>query len=208
MIKSSLFLLMSLCALNATQGQKLVKKSLLPPKTDFFQIDTSNCFKVEVETADSNELQVEAFIDGEYRKDLLVKISEEGRTVKISAGFQPNFVNPNDKLSAHKVISIALKIRLPELKRVQLFGKSSNITISGLYTDLNVSLNDGRCILNSVSENVSVKTQSGDITVNSISAIVEANTKYGKIYRQKLPESDDRFVLNSISGNIWINTVN
>ena len=205
MMKISLFAMASLIALYSLQAQKLVKKSIVHSEISFFQIDANNCFKVDLQTSVSDELVVEAFIDGEYRKDLLIKISEEGSTLKVSAGFQPNFVNPNDKLSAHKVISIALKISLPELKRVQLFGSSSNISINGLYSDLNISLNDGRCILNEVSQNVFVQTQSGDITVNSLGATIEAKTRYGKIYRQEIPRGDSKFILNSTSGDIRIN---
>jgi hypothetical protein len=38
---------------------------------------------------------VAASIDGEYLQDLMVNVAQEGSTVLVSAGFQPNFVFPN-----------------------------------------------------------------------------------------------------------------
>lgn len=207
MKKSTLFLLLLCCGLNFLHAQKLIRKTLVHPEITFFQIDSNHCFIVDLQTVISEELVVEATIDGEYRKDLLVKITEEGKTIKVSAGFQPNFVNPNDKLSAHKVISIALKISLPEYRKVQLFGGSSQVEVKGRYTDLDISLNDGRCILNSVSENVRVKTQSGNITVNSQAATIRATSKYGKIHREEVPAGDFHFDLSSTSGDIRVNRI-
>lgn len=207
MKKSTFFLLLLCCGLNFLQAQKLIRKTLVHPGIEFFQIDSNHCFKVDLQTVRSEEMVVEATIDGEYRKDLLVKITEEGNTIKVSTGFQPNFVNPNDKLSAHKVISIALKISLPEYQKVQLFGNSSQVEVNGRYTDLDIRLNDGRCVLNNVSENVKVKTQSGNITLNSQAATIRALSRYGKIYRAEVPAGDDHFDLSSTSGDIHINRI-
>ena len=147
-------------------------------------------------------MMVEATIDGEYKNHLLLKIYEEGSTMRVSAGFQPNFVNPNDKLSAHKVISIALKITVPRYKNVFVYGNSSNVTVKGAYTNLKITLADGRCILDDVSETVEVITQSGNIFVNSPRADIKTVTKYGKIYRDPIPEGDYQFNLNTTSGDI------
>ena len=137
---STPFLLLFFCCLNFTQAQKLIRKTLVHPEIEFFQIDSNHCFTVDLQTTGSKEMIVEATLEGEYYKDLLVQITEEGKTIKVSAGFQPNFVNPNDKLSAHKVISIALKISLPEYQKVQLFGSSSQVEVRGRYIDLDIRI--------------------------------------------------------------------
>ncbi|MEX0289487.1 MAG: DUF4097 family beta strand repeat-containing protein [Flavobacteriaceae bacterium] len=193
--------------MTSLHGQKLIKKSLINSDVSFFQIDTDNCFILNLGTSKGKELVVEALMDGEYSKDLLIKMREEGSTMFIGAGFEPNFVNPNDKLSAHKVVSIALNINLPEHHKVKVLGTNCNVEIEGSYSSLEVILDDGRCTLNGVKEQVEVRTQSGDINLYNAEGKVLAETKYGHIIKEIIPGGDSTFALHSVSGNISLNKV-
>ncbi len=184
--------------------QKVVHKSILHPDISLISINANNCFEVVMETVDENEMVVEAKIDGEYNKDLLLQIKEEGRTLLVGAAFRPSFLNPNDKLSAHKVVSIALYIKIPRYKRVALRGTSCNVTASGDYQNLEVGLNDGRCLLDHVSESVSVVTQSGDIFVLGDSAEISATSKYGKVGENRIPMGSTHYELNTVTGDIYL----
>ena len=188
-------------------AQKVVKKSIVNTHISFIQIDASNCFEIEIMTADSKEMIIEATIEGEYEKELLLKVHETGSTLLINAGFQPNFEHPNDKLSAHKVISIALKIQLPRHKNVTVFGMSCNIIISGAYNKLKTILNDGNCYLNNVVATAEVKTQSGNIIVKTKAASIIATSKYGCIDKGVIPIGDNQYTLNTITGNIVLNRI-
>ncbi len=187
-----------------TNAQKVLKKTIVRPEVAFVGIDAANCFQIEVETTAGNDLTVEAKIDGEYYQDLLVSIKEEGSSLQVSAGFRPSFSVPNDKLSAHKVISIALNIKIPIGKQVQLFGTSCNLTISGQYESFDVSLNDGHCHLKNVSENVEVNTQSGNIYVISNGARIQATSKFGKVSKNGIPKGNNSYTLNTVTGNIHL----
>ncbi|MCM4171210.1 hypothetical protein DHD32_06945 [Arenibacter sp. TNZ] len=185
-------------------AQKMVVKTIEVSKSPFVQIDTKNCYSIALETVDIPKITVEGFIDGEYLQNLLVNVKQVGTTVMVSAGFQPNFVFPNDKLSAHKVISISLKISIPAYLNVLLYGTSSNVNVTGEYTDLKISLSDGRCTFEGVGENVSISTQSGNIDLITKNADIRAISKYGQIEREVMPSGDNHFTLNSVSGNINI----
>lgn len=198
------FCLLLLSHATLLTAQKVVKKSFIDPSTSFIRIDANNCFKVELQTGTTNEMLVAATIDGEYSQDLLLNVKKEGATMAVSADFQPNFIRPNDKLSAHKVISIALKITVPERKDVYIHGTNSNIFASGQYRFLRVMLNDGKCTLNNVSESANILTQSGDITVSSSKATILANSKYGHVDSLSIPEGDTSLVLRTITGNIHL----
>ncbi|WP_430968246.1 DUF4097 family beta strand repeat-containing protein [Spongiimicrobium sp. 2-473A-2-J] len=202
-MKKGLFISVLLCA-NLLAAQKLVKKSYIDATTSSIQIETNNCFEVDLRTSLSDQMVVEATIDGEYKKDLLLNIRKAGTTVFVSTGFQPNFVNPNDKLSAHKVISIALTVMVPRHKSVKIYGTSSNITVTGSYEELDVVLEDGRCTLNNTGQTVAVTTQSGDIYVSQGAAEIKASSKYGKIFEETIPEGDNRFTLRTTTGNIHL----
>lgn len=188
-------------------GQKVIKKSIVNSTISFVQIDASNCFEITIETADTSEMVIEAFIDGEYKKDLELVVKEDGSTLTVRSGFNPNFVNPNDKLSAHKVISIALKIKLPEYKNVLVFGTSCNVEIVGNYKNLKVTLDDGRCDLTQVSQTCEIITQSGDISVSSSKAKIIANSAYGNVQENQIPQGDAHFMLRSTTGNIYLKKI-
>jgi hypothetical protein len=185
----------------------MVTKSILDSAVSSFQIDASNCFEITLETADTDEVLVEAIIDGEYRKDLVLTVIEEGSIVLVSAGFRTNFENPNDKLSAHKVVSIALDIKIPEHKNVRISGTNSNIKASGVYENLKITLNDGTGHLNTVEGNVEVTTQSGDIIVESRSAEIFSSSKYGKVDENQIPAGNTKYILYSVTGNILLKRI-
>ena len=185
-------------------GQKLVRKAFIGPRTETIQIDAQYCYRIDLKTASSDVVQVSASMEGEYAKDLVLSIKQSGTTAMISAGFQPLFVNPNDKLSAHKVVSIALEISVPEYKNVNVFGTNTNLYARGTYKDLNVILSDGRCTLEHVSETVSVTTQKGDILLSASSGSIVAESTYGKVEKETIPFGDNQFVLKTIEGDIFL----
>lgn len=202
-----LFLLISWVSFHTICAQKVVKKSVLKEHISEIQIDVGNCFEIDLKTADSEELRIEAQIDGEYQKDLLLSVAENGGILEINAAFQPNFTDPNDKLSAHKVVSIALKVTLPQYKRVQVFGTHCHVMATGVYEILNISLNDGRCDLVAVSEQVEVKTQSGPISATYQEAKVFAESKYGRVDGQGSSTGNGHYDLRTVTGNILLKRV-
>lgn len=188
-------------------AQKVVKKAVLNPETSYVLINAANCFKISISTTSSKEIRVEALIDGEYKNDLLVKIEEDGPSIGISAGFHPNFKKPNDKLSAHKVISISLKLHIPENMKVRLIGTSTNVYAEGDYEDLKVSLDDGSCSIDSINGTVQATTRSGDIHVRSKGANIVTNNSFGSISENNIPKGANHYNLITTTGNIYLKKI-
>ncbi len=201
-----IFLVIFLTA-NILHAQKLVKKSITNPEIEAINLDVTNSFELSVDTVPGNEIMVEASIDGEYSNDLLVNIRESGNTLLVNTEFQPNFKNPNDKLSAHKVISIALKVLLPERKRVTIFGTGCNVTVKGIYGKLKITLNDGRCHLENISGIADIATQSGNISIAAANGEIIATTKYGTVAQNPIPSGETVYNLSSINGNILLEKI-
>ena len=184
--------------------QKIVKKSILNSSISSIEIDGANCFLVEVLTKDIKEVIVEATIEGEYKRDLIITIKKDIPSLQIRAEFQPIFVNPNDKLSAHKVVSIALKITIPKDKDVSVLGTSSTFIGFGVYKRLRVSLKDGLCELANISGKINIETQSGDIIVKKSAGNFVLNSKYGKVQEDIMPKGNSEFYLATNTGNIQV----
>jgi hypothetical protein len=200
----TIFLWVLFGTLQVIHGQKIIRKTILTPHISLIQIDANNCFEISIETNRSAELAIEAVIDGEYNQDQLVSVRQQGATVLIETGFQPNFIAPNDKLSAHKVISISLTIRLPEDKNVEVFGTNSTVRTTGTYKNLKVTLDDGRCYLEQVSHTAVISTKSGDILAYCASGKINALSKYGTVQSDAIPTGKDYYSLTTTTGNIRI----
>lgn len=196
-----LFIFISIQVLNA---QKKVQKTIFDTTDTAIEINANDCFLVTINTAKTNEILVEAKMDGEYSNDLLLNLHEEGKTLLVNTSFNPIFEIPNDKLSAHKVLSISLNITIPENMKVQVYGTYCTVKATGKYQNINISLNDGNCVLNDISYNSEVTTQSGTIEVYTKSGVITAISKYGKVISDKITSGVNHYNLNSITGNIHI----
>ncbi|WP_405412136.1 hypothetical protein [Maribacter sp. Asnod1-A12] len=200
-MKAKIFcFLLVLCS--GLQAQKKRHNQVLASNIDLIQIDAANCFIVEVNTVVGNEINVEAEMEGEYSQDLDLEVVTNGTTLLIKAGFTPNFENPNDKLSAHKVISILLRLTMPLHKKVEVFGTNSRVNIEGEYKELNITLSDGACLLKNVQAKANVKTQSGSVKVISNAANVKAISKYGTVSANPIPIGHSTFKVQTVTGNI------
>ncbi|WP_431124997.1 hypothetical protein [Flagellimonas flava] len=199
-----LFIFLGLFGLSSLHGQKEINKALLDSDIEFIQINADFCYQVSLQTAKTDEVYVAAHMEGEYAKDLLLTLEEKGATMLIGAGFHPNFTNPNDKLSAHKVISIALEIVVPEYRNVSLYGTSSNVDVLGSYEKLEVKLANGTCRLDNVGEYVDVKTQKGDILVRTSQGDFQAASTYGQVIKEEIPKGSNQYILSTVEGTIQL----
>ncbi|MEA1786563.1 hypothetical protein U1E44_10710 [Arenibacter sp. GZD96] len=186
-------------------GQKITHKTLIDPETTSIHLNAANVYQVQLATRETKEMNIEAFIDGEYSGEQLVQITKNGGTSVVSVEFQPNFEMPNDKLSAHKVLSVALKIEVPQGKRFYLYGSEANVSITGVYSHLKVVLNDGNCTLYHVQAPVVVQTQSGVITTKGAYATIEAFSKYGAVFGEAHTSGKYSYHLSTVTGNIYLN---
>jgi len=185
-------------------SQSVVKKSFLNPEVNAIHIDGTNLSVVQVATYSGKEVLVEATIEGEYTKDLFISLKEESPALYIAANFKPSFKKPNDKLSAHKVLSIVLNITIPKDRNVSFLGTNTNFHGRGKFTNLKVALTDGYCQLAQVSGAVSVVTQSGDILVSNTKGKFSLKSTYGIVEKDVMPPSKSHFNLSTSTGNIQV----
>ncbi|MDC6351003.1 DUF4097 family beta strand repeat-containing protein [Zeaxanthinibacter sp. PT1] len=196
----TIILLSLLCGL--LHAQKQVTKTLEAKDISYLLVDAHHSYRVKLTTGDSELIRVTAQSEGEYQSVLALKLESDGATAKVAAGFQPNFRFPNDKLGAHKVVSVSLEISLPLRKNVKVFGNSSNVIASGLYQNFEVVLADGSCSLEDIQGTIRVQTQQGDIVLINATGEVDAESSYGKVDREIIPPGDNHFFLRTISGHI------
>ena len=199
--------LLCLSAILPMKGQKRLTKTLLNSQITSISIDADLVYRIVLETVNSNEVTVEASMEGEYQKDLVVPLRKQGNTLFIEPEFSPQFQLPNDKLGAHKVVSVSMRIQVPRYQNVQLTGLSCEVSATGEYRDLRIVFNDGSCHLSHLAENTTVQTGSALIQVSLITGVVEAISKYGEVQMDPVPRGDHNLRLFSNRGDISVRRI-
>jgi len=207
MFRAFIFLV-CICFCQYSISQKLVQKEIHNPQTKYVRIDGNKCYQLVLSTHKSDFLHIAAAMEGEYAKDLIIKLEEDGNNIDISADFLPSFKAPNDKLSAHKVISIEMHITLPEFMDTMVYGTHTNVTAKGTYKNLSITLADGNCSLHAISEKAQVKTQTGEISLTKAKGMVTTKNVYGKVEKGQIPSGNQTYILETVEGNILINKNN
>ena len=205
LLKGSVLLLFLFFGASHGYGQKRVTKTLVNPEITAINIDGNLAYRVVLETADTREVSVEARMDGEYQRELLVNFREEGNTLYLETRFSPEFRFPNDKLGAHKVVSVSLKVTLPQDRQILFTAGSCEVSASGRYRDLKIVFNDGLCDLSHSAENTEVRTGKAPIVARLHSGVVEAESRYGEVHLDPIPEGGHHLILYSTEGDISVN---
>ena len=73
----------------AVNAQKKVYKSVLDDHIELIQVDATNCFIVEVETSNDNQITVQTEIEGEYSQDLGIEVLTNGNIGRIYTSQSP-----------------------------------------------------------------------------------------------------------------------
>lgn len=203
-MRSLVLIVISTLLTVSAYAQKRVVKSLVNARTSWVQVDSNQCFVLHLRNSDSDQVIVEAKLDGEYSEDLVISMEEDGNTLLITPGFRPNFKHPNDKLSAHKVVSVSLEIAIPSYTNFRIFGTHTRVSATGIFTNGKVVLDDGSCDLQVEAEELEVLTQSGDIRFTSKGAELKVDSKFGVIHGDSISDGNGLVTLKTISGDIEI----
>ncbi|QLE01361.1 hypothetical protein HX109_07205 [Galbibacter sp. BG1] len=187
-------------------AQKAVTKSVAAEGVSFVSIDASNLFSVSISTGNNEKIALRTTMEGEYQNEYINTIKEEGTTLFVGVEKRPLFNAPNDKLSAHKVVSVHLEIKVPKNMDVKIYGDYTEIKATGEFGVLELITGNKLIFLDSVQGLlVNARTQNGNIILKDASGTIEANSKYGKVHREgAIFDGNTKFEINSLNGNIYI----
>ncbi|WP_299435301.1 hypothetical protein [uncultured Aquimarina sp.] len=185
------------------QSQSSFNKSIDATDLTEVFIMLDNTFEVEVTNTSENKIIVSALSEGEYQNNVLINVKRKENALTILDDIQPFSENHNDKLSAHKVIVLKVKIQVPQHLSVTITSRLASLELKAKIKSLFVELNSGDCLLHDFIGNAIVNTLEGDITVYTKNAIINASTKSGVINSDKI-FGEHQIKLKSITGNISV----
>lgn len=198
-------LLLLLSGVFSLHAQKHSEKTYDASSLTMIHIDAARIFEVILEDTDEDLLRVVVDIEGEYQNEMTLGAKKEGSTLYLKGVFLPSFEDPNDKLSAHKVLSVRVRVTVPRHLKVELSGLSTRVEAIGYFEDLVVRTSKGPVLLNKPQGFISVTTTGGLIRASGSKGFVSASAPYGHVYKGVIPTGRSTLVLRSVSGDIYIN---
>ncbi|MFM1878703.1 MAG: hypothetical protein RLZZ241_1569 [Bacteroidota bacterium] len=194
--------------LSLLHAQKHVEKTYLDETVRAVIISGEQCFEILLETSDSQDVAVAAYMEGEYQNEVFIQMETLGNTLRIGTDYAPSFEQPNDKLSAHKVLSVKLHIVLPQELKVGLVAGDCQVFTKGQFRELDIAIAGGGCTLKHHADKTQVNTISGFIEADITSGKVNTHSGFGAITSDSIASGYAVYNLKSIRGNIRVNRIN
>jgi hypothetical protein len=187
------------------QGQQLSSKNIAVNPQKKLNIDLTYVAHFEIDTHQENYIQTQLTLEGEYREMFNLSVLETEDTYDISLAKNPLFANFNDKLSAHKVLAITLKLRVPRQTVLDIDGLNSLVYTKGDYRELNVFLNEGVCYLNHDSQKSKIITTKADVFLEMNTPLegIFFQSAFASAPKNNTPENEASWIVKSRDGNIY-----
>ncbi|SEK86377.1 hypothetical protein SAMN04487910_1329 [Aquimarina amphilecti] len=202
-MRKPFFFLIFLFVFKWVQSQSSFNKSIDATDLTEVSIILDNTFQIEITNTSENKIIVTAISEGEYQNNVLINVKRKGNSLSILDDIQPFSENYNDKLSAHKVIALKVKIQLPKHLKVIITSRLASLKLDAKIKSLFSELNSGDCFLNNFIGDATINTLAGSITVYTKNATIDASTKTGILSAEKI-FGEHLIKLKSISGDISV----
>ena len=184
-------------------AQKVIQKEIASDGIQILSIPDDVIYKITIQSSEESIVKISAHISGVHAESVVIDARIIEDTLSLKTGFTPFFDLENDKLAAHKVMAIEMEITLPKEMAVQIKSKLASVNTEGIFKNLDISLENGNCILTNFLGNAHLKTMGGNITVwakKNVSG--KAFSKNGTV-ENELPNQRKFLVeAESSSGNI------
>lgn len=156
----------------------------------------SDAGSIEVESHDSNTVEVEVYRKGSDIDDFTVRFEQEGDDVRIRG----------DKESGWGNFSLQVKyvIRVPRSYNTELNTGGGSIAIEKLSGSVEAFTSGGSIKLGEIEGDVEVKTSGGSIRVEDVAGNIEAHTSGGSIKAKLSKQLTEDCKLTTSGGSIAV----
>jgi len=203
MPKKNIFIVVFLAGMIPCLAQKIMHKEYDASQVETLIITSNEIFTIEIHTGTTAKIMVETNVEGENYEQVILNTTNDGKVMSLGTSYAPYFEAFNDKLAAHKLIAIDMKITIPENIAVQVNAKIASVDARGSYRNLEVSLENGNFRLTDFEGNATVYTKQGDIIVYASSDVSgDGISKYGRVKNLLGDSGKYHIKAESITGDI------
>jgi plasmid maintenance system killer protein len=186
MQKTNYILILLLLISMSCFAQKVTQQTLSIYEIEEIRIDTDKIFQLNIFSTNDNIIKIETRMEGEYFRDLNIITATKNKQVLLSCELAEDFELPNDKLSAHKVFSVAMNIYIPKQLKVQLEGDGTQVYVKGNYKKFLALLISGNYTLEDFYSEAKIQTKKGNIHyIKQKLPVFETETDQQTIFYEK-----------------------
>lgn len=185
-------------------AQKEVNQILDVGNLNRIVLSSDEIYKISIETAPVHSISIKSQADGEYFNDIKLASEIKGQTLYLRSRFPEALQDGFDKLSAHKVFAMEVKLEIPENMSIEIKSNVASVFLEGDYENILIQLKSGSFYSEKFSGNAIINTFDGNIKLATSDAVIDAETRHGTV---ELPHSGPgihKIKLTSINGNIEV----
>lgn len=197
------FLLVVHCSI----AQKQTEKQWNAQQIEKVNINGEGIFKINIKNSESNTIDLLVKFEGEHSEHLVIIDSVSQGILKLSTDFQPLFKADNDKLSAHKVLSVELQLSIPKHVDLNIKSDIAQTKVEGHFPNVFIELKTGNCTLDPFFGNATVNTINGNINVKTNNAKTIAKSKTGIVDVKQFKLALYQLNLQTVNGNINVSKI-
>ncbi len=187
-------------------GQKRLLQSYDVNNIHSLYIDSDEIFQIKITSTATDQITIHTQIDGETFESSLLNTKIEEGVLYISTGYTPDFTPFNDKLSAHKILSIVLEITIPEDMNLDINSTLASMEGAGSFGNISINLGRGGCRFFDFRfrESATIHTISGPIYIETENAEITAQSRNGNVVIPVDVTGIKALHLKSIHGDITV----
>ncbi|WP_031426692.1 hypothetical protein [Flavimarina sp. Hel_I_48] len=205
MSKTFFFLLVATFFIDGVSlAQKKVEKLVDARGISGVVINDDSVFQIEVTTGNTDKITMASVINGENFETAYITSEVVDGMLQISSSRAPYFKDVDDKLAAHKVLSITLMLIMPENLELWIDSSLASVKATGEFSLVNLNLGRGDCSLRTFRGSGTVNTLSGAIHVETLDCKIEAESRHGIKNVDNTPRGTAHLQLRSLTGDITV----
>lgn len=203
-IMRKLFCIVLLIYTLQSQAQNITQKTFYKEGLSTININGESIFKITVEAKPVHEITVHSRVEGENNENIVLVTEIKNNKLYIAAKQQPVFKDANDKLSAHKVISIEINLIIPENLNILVNSFNSDFIVKGRFDNVVVNSETGNCIFKAFQGKARIYTREGNVAIQTNHANIIASSKKGFIKKERIDSGSNEILIKTINGNVTL----
>lgn len=187
-------------------GQKDLSRTYFSEGIENIIIDANGVHSLKLEASMVEEISVQVHLEGETSEEIVIKENIKGSQLALGFGSWPLAKIYNDKLSAHKIVSVAVTISIPEHLIVSITSNTAAVSAKGTFEFLYVDIEDENCVLKDFNGDADLKTNKGfiKVLVQNLSTAAKAITTYGTLQNTLSKNGKFTIYAESVHGDITL----
>ncbi len=165
MKRSLLMLALWLFCIPLGHSQKELSRTYSAETITQLSINANGVHELKITAGNYDEIEVRVQLEGETSEEIVIHEKVTNTSLSLGFGAWPLATIYNDKLSAHKLLSVEVSVQIPENLFVSVTSNSASVHAIGFFETLYVAIEDRRCVLEDFSGNANIETNRGKITV-------------------------------------------